>query len=77
VKTAPCSPEIPPTPTDLDKDGRAEWQRLVAHLKQQGNLCLSDATILRITCQTYSDLMRLLRFLNRHGRTVPSGGSHL
>ncbi len=64
-------------PKELGKDARAEWRRLVAYLKQRGNLCPTDAMILQVTCQVYSDLMRALRYMNRPGDTSVGDGSPL
>lgn len=64
-------------PKELGKDARAEWRRLVAHLKQRGNLSPTDAMILQVTCQVYSDLMRTLKYMNRPGDTSVGGGSPL
>lgn len=64
-------------PKELGKDARAEWRRLVAHLKQRGNLSPTDAMILQVTCQVYSDLMRALKYMNRPGDTSVGGGSPL
>jgi hypothetical protein len=65
LKPSPFDPGIPPMPKGLDGYARREWRRLVSHLSEKGVLCPADVFILQVTCQAYSELIRLSSAVKR------------
>lgn len=72
-KPSPFDPGIPPMPKGLDGYARAEWRRLVSHLSEKGVLCPADISILQVTSQAYSELMRWIGTLKKYASRNPHG----
>nr|PZN59463.1 MAG: phage terminase small subunit P27 family [Sphaerobacter thermophilus] len=61
-KPRPIAPEPPP---GLDRFGREAWRRLAPLLERQGLLTEDDAELFWAFCQTWSQLRKAVRELNK------------
>lgn len=61
-KPLPIAPDPPP---GLDRYGREAWNRLAPLLERQGLLTEDDAEVFWTFCQTWSQLRKAVRELNR------------
>src|SRR5690606_15032073 len=61
-KPRPIAPEPPP---GLDRFGKEAWRRLAPLLERQGLLTEDDAELFWAFCQTWSQLRKAVRELNK------------
>jgi len=65
----------PKPPTWLDKEGKAEWNRVVPELDAIGLLAQVDRAIVTLYCDAWSKFMRIAREMNEVGSmAVPDEG---
>ncbi len=74
-RTAVFVAGAPEKPEWLDKDGSAEWDRLIALLSDEsGVLSPANGGILICACEHYSSFRKASRFLVKHGETYETKG---
>ena len=64
----------PAKPSWLDKDGSAEWERLVKQLSESGVLSTADGGIVACACEHFSAFRKASRFLKKRGETYQTRG---
>jgi P27 family predicted phage terminase small subunit len=61
--------EIPPSPTWLDREAKAEWKRLAPQLVKMVGLAKVDRGALATYCQTWSQWYQAVMFVRKNGET--------
>lgn len=67
-------PGVPPMPTWLDAEGRAEWRRVVPQLEALGILSEIDGAMLADYCAAHSLAIRATKKYQRQGPSVKING---
>lgn len=64
-----ASRSTPSCPADLDRAAKAEWRRIIPHLREMGTLSAADRATIALYCQALARWRECERALTRHGMT--------
>lgn len=67
----------PSCPTWLDREGKAEWRRIVRALDRIGLLCKIDRAAIAAYCQAWAEFHIATRQLQNEGRTFKTESGYL
>jgi P27 family predicted phage terminase small subunit len=61
---------VPVCPTWLNKEGKAEWKRVMSELKASGIMSVVDRAALAAYCQAWSDMVAAAKTLAEEGSII-------